>query len=127
MSGSNPIIQGVYAFTGTITNGFQATITPLDENNQPFNTQGASCTMQLTRQSDNLVEFTWTTTKGNITFGPSGAIIVNIPGGTAITPSVWIEPDQQYPYQVYNYTFYLYDPTGIILVGFTGTFTIYQL
>jgi hypothetical protein len=121
------IIDNVWNFSEILLNGFQATISWSDGNDDPLDFVGATAQMQLTRTIDNVLEFSWTTANGLITLSANKTII-NVPSAS-MTPSVYILSEEQYPIQNYTYLLEVFSPfpDSTLIAGITGNFTIIQV
>jgi hypothetical protein len=119
--------SNIYNFSIDKNQGFTATITFVDNLNQPlFNPLGCSASMILLRAVDNFQEFNWTTANNKITMLAGPQAVINVPVGE-INPSVWILQQERYPMQNYTYTFTVFDISNTALIIFTGNFIIYNL
>lgn len=118
-----PAINNVYDFNVEVSQGFQATLTPLDDNKNPIDLTGFSASMLLT-DAQQQVAFEWSTQTGQITIADN-QIFINIPGDGTLTP---VNPDlanETYPSKTYRYNLNVLDPQNNNYLTWTGNFTIY--
>jgi len=131
MSGTVPIVDGFYNYSCQLPNGFQATLTYFDPPGTEVNLTGYSVVMNVydpNSTTPTVPTFVYSTSNNLIIINTEGNIYINVPGNsTELTPATWITAVQEYPYYTYNYSLFIYNTTGGLVIQLNGTLTIYGM